>query len=720
MRFTIGRRGEGISQFDGVFSRFLESVFSVFSEIKSHKRLYLSDILIFAVALAASYFLRNGFPPDAAHRESMTGLLLTGVCAVGVIFPFSGMYRRHPETTSIRDAVLVASVTTLVLFSIAITRALGMAAEHVAPEVMVIALFVALPFLCGTRLARRINHNMLGTLLGSGNKRQAEAAEPVLLVGTGTACDLFLRAVRNMPDPPYQPVGIVDGVEHTKGLVFHDVPIVGSVLNVEAVKDWFSTRPLPRHIVLTEAPAQFNEDEVRKLVAWAESQGIGVRRLPGICNLRGLDDSRALKIEEVDPNDLLQRPTHVGDRKKLARLVAGRKIAVTGAGGSIGGELVRQIAANHPESMLLIDNSEFNLYSIGQDLDRHFPNVEKTCEICDVRDRTRVDSLFAGYRPDIVFHAAALKHVPIVEANPGEGVLTNAIGTRNVADAARHSGALAMVQVSTDKAVNATSVMGATKRVAEFYCGALDREAEREGRGTRFITVRFGNVLGSSGSLIPLLKEQIASGGPLTVTDPRMERFFMTIREAVELTLMASAHGIEQKTSRGAIFVLDMGKPVRIIDIAERMIRLSGLEPGKDIGIKIIGMRPGEKLFEELFDKLETRAPSGLEGVMVATSAEVSLTDATAWMSRLEAFARLDDAAMIIETLRQIVPRYRANVVEDAERLAASVVFGAKAPETGTGTGAANTGEDSRARISSIVRPQGNQLDAFPRLIQKQ
>ncbi|WP_170366479.1 polysaccharide biosynthesis protein [Ruegeria arenilitoris] len=720
MKFIIGHRNTPASQFRTFGSGVWEFLLSVAGELKSHKRLFFSDIFLVAAALSASYILRSGLPLDATHSESITGLVLTGVLTAAVIFPLLGMYRRHPETTSIRDAVIVTTATTLVLLAIGILRSLGLAAVNVPPEVMVIALFVALPFLCGTRLVRRINQNLLGTLLGGGNHLQAATAEPVLLVGTGTACDLFLRAVRNMPNPPYQPIGIVDGVENTRGLVFHDVPIVGSVLDVEAVKDWFATRALPRHIVLTEAPAQFNEDEVRKLVSWAESQGIGVRRLPGICDLHGLNESRPLSIEEVQPNDLLQRPAHVVDRKRLARLVTGRRIVVTGAGGSIGGELVRQIAANHPESLLLIDNCEFNLYSIGQDLDRHFSSVVKNCEICDVRDRTRVENLFMTYRPDIVFHAAALKHVPIVEANPGEGVLTNAIGTRNVADAARHAEAAAMVQISTDKAVNATSVMGATKRVAEFYCGALDREAEREGKGTRFMTVRFGNVLGSSGSLIPLLKEQIASGGPLTVTDPRMERFFMTIREAVELTLMASAHGIEQKTSRGAIFVLDMGEPVRIIDIAERMIRLSGLEPGKDIGIKIIGMRPGEKLFEELFDKLETRAPSGLEGVMVATSAEVSLADAKVWMSRLEAFARLGDSSMIIDTLRQIVPRYRANEGKDAERIAASVVFGAGEAEPGAVNTPGEPTEGARVNLTSMLKPQSGRLLAFPSALEKQ
>ncbi|UWR09343.1 polysaccharide biosynthesis protein (plasmid) [Ruegeria sp. B32] len=547
MKFIIGHRNTPASQFRTFGSGVREFLLSVAGELKSHKRLFFSDIFLVAAALSASYILRSGLPLDATHSESITGLVLTGVLTAAVIFPLLGMYRRHPETTSIRDAVIVTTATTLVLLAIGILRSLGLAAVNVPPEVMVIALFVALPFLCGTRLVRRINQNLLGTLLGGGNHLQAATAEPVLLVGTGTACDLFLRAVRNMPNPPYQPIGIVDGVENTRGLVFHDVPIVGSVLDVEAVKDWFATRALPRHIVLTEAPAQFNEDEVRKLVSWAESQGIGVRRLPGICDLHGLNESRPLSIEEVQPNDLLQRPAHVVDRKRLARLVTGRRIVVTGAGGSIGGELVRQIAANHPESLLLIDNCEFNLYSIGQDLDRHFSSVVKNCEICDVRDRTRVENLFMTYRPDIVFHAAALKHVPIVEANPGEG--------------------------GADQCDRNAQCRGCSPPRRSCRNGAdLDRQGSQcnvrlweQPEGCRVLLWRVGSGGGARGkrhTIYDCALWQCARFLRIAYTPseradrqrrtshrnrPRMERFFMTIREAVELLLWRPLMGSSKK-----------------------------------------------------------------------------------------------------------------------------------------------------------------------------
>ena len=630
----------------------------MFGEVWSHKRLFTGDQIVVAASLTLAFILQSGFPAVWSDGARLAELILAGMVTAGVVFPLSGMYRRHWFSASIRDVLIVGSAAALMLTLVALLNLFGLAAAGTPAGVYIVALFVAPPFLALERLARRINNNAVGLLLGGGKAQPKRGADSVLLVGTGTACDLFLRAIRNMPNPPFEPIGIVDDVEHTRGLVFQDVPIIGSVVDMDTVREFFVTHPLPRHIVITEPPAQFNESNIRDLLTWAEARGIGVRRLPGLFELHSFDETTATRTVEVHPNDLLHRPARVNDRRRLARRLTGRRIVVTGAGGSIGGELVRQIAANEPESLLLIDNSEFNLYSINKDLERFFPGVERQVQICDVRDRARVEYLFETYRPDIVFHAAALKHVPMVEANPREGVLTNVTGTRNVADAARNSGASAMVQISTDKAVNGTSVMGATKRVAELYCGALDRETERDAHGTRFMTVRFGNVLGSSGSLIPLFKEQIAKGGPLTVTDPRMERYFMTIREAVELTLMASAHGLEQKTERGAIFVLDMGEPVRIVDIAERMIRLSGLEPGRDIGIEYIGMRPGEKLYEELFDALETPRPSGLDGALLAASAVVPLDALRASTDRLEAFAGMNDVPMILDMLHKIVPGY--------------------------------------------------------------
>ena len=627
----------------------------IVKELQSHKRLVVLDQLFLMMSFCVAFFLQLGVPDDPEGYVALSSLLIYGIIVAIIVFPIIGMYRRHPKTTSIPDALISVAGVFFVVGTLQVGFLTGFLTPKMHVGVLIVVLFITPSLLIGSRLTRRIGGRYSNILRGRKRTRRAPSI-PILLVGTGTSCDLFLRALRNTTNAEYRPLAIVDSVEESSGLFFQDVPIVGSILNIEAVEHWCANNEMPRQILLTEPPSQMDQKAIQSLVTWAEGREIAIRKLAGLCETYLLDDAQPLKTFEFEADDLLQRPARIGDHNRMARLIAGSRIAVTGAGGSIGRELVRQIAIHSPESILLIDNSEFNLYSVTKDLEQYFPDVPRHCEICDVRDGARVRRFFRQHKPDIVFNAAALKHVPIVEGNPCEGVLTNVVGTRNVADAAKSINARAMVQISTDKAVNATSVMGATKRVAELYCACLDREASE--RDTRFITVRFGNVLGSSGSLIPLFKEQLARGGPLTVTDPLMERFFMTIREAVELTLMASAHGVERNIDKGSIFVLDMGEPIKIIDLAERMIRLAGMEPGRDIGIEIIGTRPGEKLFEELFDQLETRSACGLEGVLSAVSASGSLAELRHWADRLEAFARLNDAPMVLSTLRDIVPGY--------------------------------------------------------------
>ena len=302
--------------------------------------------------------------------------------------------------------------------------------------------------------------------------------------------------------------------------------------------------------------------------------------------------------------DLLGRPQATPDRAAMRALVSGRRVCITGAGGTIGAELARQIAGDGPAHLTLIDNSEYNLYRIDLELEEAHPDLSRSTVLGDVRDPGSIAATFSSSRPELVFHAAALKHVHMVETNPNEGVLTNAVGTRNVADASVVFGVRLMVLVSTDKSVDPTSVMGATKRIAESYCQAL-ADAPAAG-GLRLVTVRFGNVIGSSGSAVPRFQRQIAAGGPVTVTDPEAARYFMTTREAVQLLLQASALGAREEG--GGIYALDMGKPIKIVDLARRMIRRAGLVPGKDIEIVFTGLRPGEKKDESLFHSGRTYA----------------------------------------------------------------------------------------------------------------
>jgi O-antigen biosynthesis protein WbqV len=331
----------------------------------------------------------------------------------------------------------------------------------------------------------------------------------------------------------------------------------------------------------------------------------------------------------------------------------------------VGSELCRQIAGMSCRRLLIVENSEFALYNITKDLQRDFPGVPVEGRLCDVRERRKISETIKQFKPDIVFHAAALKHVPIVERHIAEGILTNTIGTVNVADAARKYGAKAMVMISTDKAVQPISVMGATKRAAESYCEVLDalghaagNRANGNGRNeTRFMSVRFGNVLGSSGSVVPLFQEQLEQGGPITVTHPDMKRYFMTIKEAVSLVLMASALGLSTR-SRISIFVLDMGQPVRIVDIAEQMIRLAGFEPGRDVNIEFTGVRPGEKLHEELFDQSEPLHPTELEGILSAEPRSIVPDVFIAEIERLQDVTKDRDDAAMLSRLATLVPEY--------------------------------------------------------------
>jgi len=390
-----------------------------------------------------------------------------------------------------------------------------------------------------------------------------------------------------------------------------------------------------------------------------------VRRAPRLTELdhdRMTDEPRSVELRPIMIEDLLNRPQVPLDRDGMARLIQGRRVVVTGAGGTIGSELARQVAAFGPGSLVLIDNGEFALWQIDMELAETHPNVRRQSLIADIRDEARIRSVFEAIRPELVFHAAALKHVPIVEDNPLEGLMTNAAGTRHVADAARSAGAIAMVLISTDKAVNPTSVMGASKRLAEMYCQALDIVARKTGTGMRCITVRFGNVLGSTGSVVPLFQRQLARGGPLTVTHPDMRRYFMTVREAVGLVLQANVLGVGEARlpadQDGGIFVLDMGEPVKIVDLARQMIRLAGLKPDEDVAIRFTGLRPGEKLYEELFHGKEPPAPTGHPGLLMAHPRTADPAIVGRAIEEIATACRGNQSRLALTLLSRLIPEF--------------------------------------------------------------
>jgi FlaA1/EpsC-like NDP-sugar epimerase len=623
--------------------------------------LYAADLLSAALALVFSFLLRYSMDTTPLTPEALSALKIAGlqyivVCAL--IFPLAGLYSRNWRYATVSDILLVirAVLATTVILICALFIATRL--QSVPRTAIVIDALLLTCFLCASRLGYRMSELRL---LGWDRAFHDRAGRiPTLLIGAGDGADLYLRAISRDNNCAHMPIGCLDINGDHKGKLLRGVPIIGAVDQFrDAVEDLKRAGQSPRHIIFTEAPAVFGEELSERLLKYADKVGITASRLSQITELRNATRENRLELRSIELTDLLERSQRALDHEAIIRLVRGRRVIVTGAGGSIGSELTLQIAACEPAEIVLIESTEYNLYAIDLELSERFPNVPRAAHLCNIRRSKRVNDIFDLHQPELVFHAAALKHVPMVELNPCEGALTNVIGTMNVANATRRVGALAMVQISTDKVVNPTSFMGATKRLAELYCQALDISGYENLQGPRFMTVRFGNVLGSSGSLIPLFKRQLAKGGPLTVTDEKMTRFFMTIREAVELTLQASSYGLEGEIGQGEIFVLDMGEPIKIVDIARRMIKLSGLRPDIDIKIQIIGLRPGEKHYEELFDLAEERVESPVPGVLGAIPVAVPLQVLEESFAKLQQFGELGDEANVVEIVQQLIPGYQ-------------------------------------------------------------
>jgi O-antigen biosynthesis protein WbqV len=512
-------------------------------------------------------------------------------------------------------------------------------------------------------------------------------AQSVLLVGAGDGTDLFLRALGQERGVAYRVMGILSLRSRQMGRRIQGVEVLGTAEDAASVLDGLRDEGrLPGLVVL--ATAQLQGLELQRLLDACDRHGVPVKRLPSLTALRPAgrrpgeraEAEPRISLRPIEIEELLDRPQIPLDREGMARLIQGRRVLVTGAGGTIGGELARQVAALGPSSLILLDHGEYVLYEIDLELRERHPDVPRRAVLADIRDEERIRRLFAELRPELVFHAAALKHVPMVENDPLEGLLTNALGTRVVADAARAAGCSLMVFISTDKAVNPTSVMGASKRVAEMYCQALDRqsraaagEAVQAGGGMRLVTVRFGNVLGSTGSVVPLFRRQLERGGPLTVTHPDMRRYFMTVREAVGLVLQASVVGASgipwfagssggadqpPELREGGIFVLDMGEPVKIVDLARRMIRLAGLRPEEDVEIRFTGLRPGEKLFEELFHGQEPPQPTAFPGLLVAVPRTTDAAEMAAAIDHVAALCTGGDRRGALAELSRLVPEF--------------------------------------------------------------
>ncbi len=605
------------------------------------------DMVMAGLSFVMALYLRLG--EGFLAQWGLANLLLwAGVMAgvAGLVFGTLGTSKGIWRYASVEELVNVAkagTLTILVFFSLAF---LATRLQDIPRSTMIINWFVMMTFIGGPRFIYRVARDRL--------RRKTAAAQshrqmPVLLVGTGDDVALFIRALRR-PDADYLPVGILN--LKRKGGDILGVHVLGGPEELAVVLRRLNKAGIhPQKLIVTDphpSPAL-----LAQLVEDGERCGLSIARVPALTALQdGTTDKPEVRAVAVE--DLLGRPQTVFDRHAVAAMVAGQVVVVTGAGGSIGAELVRQVADLGPSKLVLFEASEFNLYTIDMELAERWPTVQRRAVLGNIRDVARVDAVLAEERPAVLFHAAALKHVPMVEHNVSEGVMTNAVGTRLVAQACQRHGVGVMVQISTDKAVNPTNIMGASKRIAEMVTQAFDVA----GGATIFTTVRFGNVLGSTGSVVPLFQRQLAAGGPITVTHPEMTRYFMTVREAVELTLQASALSLSDARHRGQIFVLDMGEPVKIVDLARQMIRLAGLRVDDDIAIVYTGLRPGEKLFEEIFHATEPPVATPHAGILLATPRVQEAAALSAALDRLaEACARHDDPA-VISQVRALVPEY--------------------------------------------------------------
>lgn len=612
----------------------------------------LHDFVVAGAAFLLSIALRIGADGLLANwLEFLTDAAGFALLVVAVGFQF-GMNRGVWRYASIPDLVAITKTTTLATLLFVLAHFFLTRLELIPRSSLAVCWAFALILLAAPRAAYRLYRNWRDS------HRRLEGtptpAKRVLLVGANDNADVLLKVLAERPGGnSYEVLAIVDERERRTGRVIRGVPVVGGPEELpKLVARYEAEDRRPVALILTRSREEYQRHaSLERLVELAGEMRLEMLRVPNLLDIQSIDSDLPLKPIRLE--DLLQRPTIRHDLTGLGAMIGGKRVLITGAGGSIGAELARQVLTLSPASLTLVDASEFLLYSIETELVRSSPFVPISALLGNVRERQQIRRVIESARPEIVFHAAALKHVPIVEAQPLEGIHTNAIGTRNVAEACLTAEVKAMILISTDKAVNSANVMGASKRMAEMFCQALDVQSASD--GTRFVTVRFGNVLGSAGSVVPLFETQIKAGGPVTVTHPDVERFFMTIPESCLLVLQAAAHALSQADQRGRIFVLDMGKPVKILDMARNMIRLCGKRPDVDVKIVYTGLRPGEKLYEELFASRETLVQTDVSSVMAAFPRPVDRMMIGRIFDEMEQLIRAHDVGGVLRLLRHTV-----------------------------------------------------------------
>ncbi|MCB1474134.1 MAG: polysaccharide biosynthesis protein [Rhodobiaceae bacterium] len=630
---------------------------------------FAHDMVATAMALSFAYYIRYqaGVWDNAlTHLLVALSLLLP---TAAIVYYAVGLYRGIWRFASIPDLAAILKAVTVLCVGLIVADFIARETLVVPRSVVAVYWLAQCALLGGPRLLYRIyrDQRIARTLAG-----KAEKAAPVLILGASTDAEVLIRSLETTARDSLFPVGVLSKRSAHVGQIIRGVPVLGTLDNLEdVVRDLEAKNVRVRGAILdSDTLAGFSQ--IEDIIGRARRIGLSVER-PQFLRDQGRSAGYLSRFQPVQIEDVIGRKAREIDLEPMRRLISGRRVLVTGGGGSIGAEICRQIARLGCERLMIVENSEFALYGITQRLARQHSTLALDPVLCDIRMRADITRRIGEFHPDIVFHAAAYKHVPMLEHQPREAVNANILGTINVADAAVEAGAAAFVLISSDKAVYPVSVMGATKRAAEIYCEALgaaaaSASASQAGSATptRFVCVRFGNVLGTSGSVVPLFNEQIAQGGPLTITHPEMERYFMTVSEAVSLVLLASAHGIAD-TTLPSILALDMGEPIRIIDLAERMIRLAGLEPGRDIRIDFIGLREGERLRETLFANQEDLGPTSVEGVFAAKPKRIDRDAALSGFRKLAGDFDALSAKELRERLAALVPEFTGHLAAAVE-----------------------------------------------------
>jgi O-antigen biosynthesis protein WbqV len=620
------------------------------------------DLVMTGVAVLATFYVRFEGPSLDERLVHLPLFLPPFVAFAGVVYWFSHLYRSKWRFASLPDLFNIFRAATILAVALLVIDYI-----LVSPQLrgtfffgkITIALYwlIQMFLLGGPRLAFRYMK-----YARSRHTLQRDASTPTLLLGRGGDVEVILRAIEAGTVKKTRPLGILSWRTDDLGQSMRGVPVLGTFADLDQIIQDFQERGTPIRRLLATPSALMPEANPDMLLARARRLGLPLVRVTSLGE--GMRDA---ELAPLEIEDLLLRPTVQIDRKRLENFIRGKRVLVTGGGGSIGSEICTRVVAFGASDLLILESSEPSLHHILENPTLLSSDTNVDGVIADVRDRDRVREVMKEFRPEVVFHAAALKHVPYLEKNWTEGIKTNVFGSVNVSDAAVEAGADTIVMISTDKAIDPVSMLGATKRFAEMYGQALDAEFMGRNGATRIIAVRFGNVLGSVGSVVPKFKAQIARGGPLTVTHPDMVRYFMTTREAADLVLTSASHAEESRAltertnsdERASVYVLKMGQPVRIYELAERMIRLAGYEPGEDIEIAVTGTRPGERLHEILFAREEPRTEIGVDGVMAAKPIFADRDRVGQWLQILACAIANGDRALAEQVFEDAIPEFK-------------------------------------------------------------